>query len=106
MVIFDNVIRFYNKINSVTDSTPNKNSERDSEALNVIEDTGVELVEVWSEQYNCCAAKYSQSGALALCCHEDSFIKIILYDTYKFKSVKVIPAFPMHSNGRFIVNRM
>ena len=69
LIIFDNIIRFYNKINSVRDSALNANTQRDSEALNVIEDTGVELVEVWSQQYNCFAAQYSQSGALALCCH-------------------------------------
>lgn len=63
---YDNIIKFYNK-------------------------TGGDVEEIWSEHYICTAAKYSSSGSLVLACIEDSYVSLILYDTYNFKKIQGIP---------------
>lgn len=42
VLVFDNIVRFYNKINSV--SSMNQSIDHNSETLGTIEDTGLELV--------------------------------------------------------------
>ena len=50
-----------------------------------------DMQEIWHENLNCHAAKYSSSGSLILSCSEDSYTTLILYDCYNFKKLRVIP---------------
>jgi hypothetical protein len=43
------------------------------------------------EQYLCTAGKYSRSGTLVLCCLEDSYTSLVIYDACNFRRIKNIP---------------